>query len=60
MKKVMYSCAEHIEELLEVFLDESEEMPVMEESNDATLVCNHCQQTAKYQLLGSEVKTTWE
>ena len=76
MDRIMYSCAEHIEELLEVFLDENEEMPVMEEVKDAEVICCECQERARpqenyiicdkcevravYKLLGSEVRTRWE
>ena len=60
MNRTIYSCHDHIEELLEVFLDEIEEMPVMEEIRDADLVCHECGHLARYQLLGSEVKAKWE
>jgi len=60
MDKKIYSCELHIEELLEVFLDDFEEMPVMNEVKDAKMACHECMEVAKYQLLGSEVKTTWE
>ena len=60
MDRVIYSCADHIEELLDVFLDENEEMPVMEEVGDAKVMCRECQEQALYKLLGSEVKTRWE
>jgi len=60
MDRVIYSCAEHIEELLDVFLDENEEMPVMEETMDTEVACHECQKQALYKLLGSEVKTKWE
>jgi len=59
MDCVIYSCKEHIEELLEVFLDEACEMPVMEETT-AKIVCHRCQERALYKLLGSEVKAKWE
>ena len=60
MTKMMYSCNEHIEELLDIFLDENEEMPVMEKIIDMKVICHECQTWAVYQLLGSEVKTKWE
>lgn len=60
MDKIIYSCALHVEELLEFFLDENEEMPVMEETVNDQMTCHECQEKAVYQLLGSEVKTTWE
>lgn len=60
MDKVIYSCSDHIEELLEVFLDEAEEMPVMEDISDVDVVCYECQELARYKLSGSEVKATWE
>jgi len=60
MTKVIYSCTDHIEELLEVFLDEVEEMPVMETIIGDEIICNECQVIAKYKLLGSEVKVEWE
>jgi len=60
MNKVIYSCTDHIEELLDVFLDENEELPVMEEVLDAKIVCHECQGLALYRLSGSEVKAIWE
>lgn len=66
MNKIRYSCAEHIEEILEIFLDETEELPVMESINEQStskeneIICDQCELKALYQLLGSEVKATWE
>jgi len=60
MDRIIYSCSDHIEELLDVFLDENEEMPVMEEIKNAEVVCYECQKKALYKLSGSEVKTRWE
>jgi len=60
MDKIVYSCENHIEELLEIFLDESEEMPIMNEVKDAKMACVKCKKMANYELLGSEVKTVWE
>ena len=60
MDKVVYSCNEHIEELLEVFLDEIEEMPVMEEITVGNMICYECKKVASYRLSGSKVKATWE
>lgn len=59
-KKIIYSCIDHVEDLLEVFLDEVEEMPVMEEIIDVQFVCHECQEMARYKLSGSEVKAKWE
>ena len=60
MDRVVYSCSEHIEELLDVFLDEVEEMPIMEKLLDDEAGCHECQKQALYKLSGSEVKTRWE
>ena len=60
MDRVIYSCAEHIEELLDIYLDEEEEMPVMEKTINAEDGCHECQEQALYKLSGSEVKTKWE
>ena len=60
MDKVIYGCAAHIEDLLDVFLDEVEEMPVMAEISDTDAMCHECQERALYQLFGSDVKTQWE
>jgi len=50
MDRVIYSCSAHIEELLDVFLDENEEMPIMEEMmDDAEVVCHECQEKASPQ-----------
>ena len=59
MDKIIHSCKEHIEELLDVFLDENNEMPLMEEVLDDQK-CYECQERASYKLLGSEVKGKWE
>ena len=59
MDKILYSCDDHIEELLDVFLDEVEEMPLMEEIMNAEK-CHKCQERAMYKLSGSEVKAKWE
>ena len=56
----MYGCGAHIEEILDVFLDETEEMPIMEEIRDDQFLCDECQEQAFYRLLGSDVKATWE
>ena len=56
----MYSCAEHIEFVLDIFLDEIEEMPVMEEISEAGVACAECERMAQYRLSGSEVKVRWE
>jgi CxxH/CxxC protein (TIGR04129 family) len=60
MDRVIYSCTEHIEDLLDVFLDEVEEMPVIEKVAHTEVVCHECQKQAFYKLSGSEVKTKWE
>lgn len=60
MDSVIDSCMMHIEELLEVFLDEVGEMPVMEEIVNDHVLCYKCQMTATYKVSGSEVKATWE
>ena len=59
MGKVIYSCNEHIEELLDVFLDEACEMPVME-GITVEGACHECQKMALYKLSGSEVEAKWE
>ena len=59
MDKIMHSCRDHIEELLDVFLDEIKEMPLMEEIIGAE-ICEECQERALYRLLGSDVKAKWE
>lgn len=56
----MNGCDVHIEELLEMFLDEFEVMPVMNEIKDARVLCCECGKMARYELLQSDVKTTWE
>lgn len=60
MGKIIHSCSTHIEELLEIFLDEIEEMPVMDNIENAEMICSECEQRAKYRLSGSEVKAKWE
>ena len=60
MDKMIYSCEMHIEELLDVFLDEVCEMPVMEKMTDNKRACDECMQSAMYRLSRSEVKATWE
>ena len=65
MSRIIYSCAEHVEEIIDIFLDEVCEMPVMEvveevEFIENTITCNICDLGALYRLSGSEVKTKWE
>jgi len=60
MNKFIYSCASHIEELLEAFLDEIEEMPIIEKATRAGVECHKCQGKSLYKIFGSEVKTKWE
>ena len=60
MDKIIYSCNDHIEELLDIFLDEICEMPLMEEMIGEERVCHKCQAQALYKLLRSEVKVKWE
>jgi len=60
MNRIIYSCEWHMEELLEVFLDENEEMPIMSEVAHTGIGCRECEKKAKYQLSGSEVKVAWE
>lgn len=57
--QVIYSCSTHIEELLDIFLDEIEKMPVMEKIS-TDVICHECQERAMYKLSGSGVKATWE
>ena len=57
---MIYSCENHIEELLDIFLDQTCEMPVMEKMSDNKITCHECQKRALYKLLGSEVKAKWE
>lgn len=59
MGKTIYSCSIHIEELLDVFLDDTSEMPVMEEANNGVM-CYECQEQAIYKLSGSDVKAIWD
>ena len=73
MDKVIYSCSKHIEELLDVFLDETYEMPIMETASSTGNPrhgpqelanyqgnCAICNMKAVYKLSGSEVKVEWE
>jgi len=60
MNKIIHSCNEHIEDLLDVFLDENNELPLMEEVESYEIKCHECQKMARYKLLGSEVKAKWE
>jgi len=60
MDKIIHSCSSHIEELLDFFLDETYELPLLEEVGDTETVCQKCQQMAVYKLSGSEVKGKWE
>ena len=60
MDKIICSCNDHIEEILDIFLDEIEKMPVMEAISDADLRCRECQEMAVYKLSGSEVEAKWE
>ena len=66
MERVIYSCDEHIEELLDVYLDETYEMPIMEDMVDIVDVryenyniCHNCDRRALYKLSGSGVKVKW-
>ena len=56
----MHSCREHIEESLDIYLDEFEEMPIMDGINNPSLKCHVCQKVADYQLGKSGVKASWE
>jgi len=60
MDRAIYSCINHIEEILDIYLDEIEKMPLMEEISDAKIVCHECQEMARYKLSGSEVEVKWE
>jgi len=60
MDKTIHSCNDHIEELLDVFLDETSEMPLMEGVMDSEIMCRECPKIASYKLVGSEVKAKWE
>ena len=60
MDRAIHSCNDHIEELLDAFLDEICEMPLMEAILDTEIMCYKCQEKALYELSGSEVKTKWE
>jgi len=76
MGRAIYGCVSHIEELLDVFLDEFEELPIMEKIIDTEtmcdeyqelatpqesyITCDKCESRAVYELLGSEVKAKWE
>jgi len=58
--KQMYGCSQHIEEMLDIFIDEFEIMPVMTEVSVSHQLCCACEAPAIYQLTGSEVKATWQ
>ena len=60
MDKIIYSCNDHIEDLLDFFLDEIEEMPLMEEIKKPEIMCHECKEQALYMLLRSDVKAKWE
>ena len=60
MDKIIYSCSGHIDELLDVFLNEICEMPLLEEIIGAERECHKCHAQALYKLLRSEVKVKWE
>jgi len=60
MDKVINSCSNHIDELLDFFLDETCIMPIMEEIVDKSITCYECQKQAMYKLLGSGVKAIWD
>jgi len=60
MANIVYSCPNHVEELIDYFLDEQAKMPVMVAEKDTSKQCLLCQQAARYRLLGSEVEFRWE
>ena len=60
MEKERYACKEHVEELLEMFLDEASEMPVLVALKGKQQPCEICGTRSVYELKGSDVKTTWE
>jgi len=60
MDKLINSCPEHIEYLLDLFIDENHEMPIMDKIVDSKIVCHECQNKAMYMLSGSEVKAIWD
>lgn len=60
MNKRIYSCENHIEDLLDVYLDEVEQLPVLEKITTDAATCSECQETATYLLSESEVDAIWE
>ena len=57
-KDFKYSCEEHVDEMIDIFLDEGNEMPIMVESKND--VCDACDRVAMYGFYGSDVKGEWE
>ena len=60
MKKLKFSCSGHVDELVDDFLEEVYQMPIIEEVYHTEVSCDLCDQIAIYQLTGSDVKITWE
>jgi len=60
MIDAVYCCFGHIEECLESFLDEFENMPILEKNDRASEKCNFCKNDADYKLVKSEVRASWE
>jgi len=60
MVKKTFSCADHIDEFIDIFLDEYESMPILNQLQNNNNNCNICAKIANYELLESEVNITWE
>ena len=56
----MNSCQKHIEAILDIFMDELEEMPLMEQVDEANLQCQICGEKALYRLAVTGVKARWD
>jgi len=59
MDKCMFSCMGHIEELMDDLLEEVGQLPIIETVQNGK-TCTLCTEIAIYQLIGSDVTTTWE
>jgi len=60
MVKKHFSCHEHIDALIDIFLDEYETMPVMNQLTKTDETCEQCKQQATYELTESDVKISWD
>jgi len=59
MDKCVFSCLEHVEELMDDLLEDVGQMPIIEVVKNKEL-CARCANHAIYQLIGSDVEITWE